>query len=104
MTSTSRHPQSRTPRFVWRKLASAKWADAWEERLRGLEPSRLAIIQVAGNKGLRLEYYCGRKAEAEALRQRFGGAVRALSSDAWKPRAGIPPPRLLRFGSRLLVT
>jgi ribosomal protein L11 methyltransferase len=92
------------PRFVWRKLASAKWADAWVERLRGLDSSRLVLIQVAGNKGLRLEFYCRNRSEAQSLVARFGGAVRPLPSDSWKPGGAAAPNRPLPFGSSLVVT
>ena len=94
----------RAPRLVWRKLASAKWADAWVERLRSLDPARLAIIQVAGTKGLRLEYYCRHRREADALRMRFGGSVRPLNPAAWSRRGQRLTSRPLRFGGKLIVT
>jgi ribosomal protein L11 methyltransferase len=92
------------PRFAWRKLASAKWADAWVERLRGLDPSRLALIQMAGTKGLRLEYYCRNRTDAQSLVARFGGTLRPLPPESWKPGAAAAPNRPLIFGSRLVVT
>lgn len=94
---------SQPPRFVWRKLASAKWADAWVERLRGLDPSRLALIQMAGSKGLRLEYYCRNQTESRSLLARFGGTVRPLPPESWKPGPASATKPLL-FGSRLVVT
>jgi ribosomal protein L11 methyltransferase len=94
----------RAPRFVWRKLASAKWADAWVERLRGLDPSRLAIIQMAGAKGLRLEYYCQNQAEAKNLRARFGGAIRPLRPESWTSGTVAAHVKPLRFGAALIVT
>src|SRR5258707_5475511 len=104
MIGTQRNIMRRPPRFVWRKLASAKWADAWLERLRGLDPSRLAIIQMAGTKGLRLEYYCQSQAEGKALQARFGGGIRPLRPESWKPGALTARTKPLRFGAALIVT
>jgi ribosomal protein L11 methyltransferase len=104
MTGARRNIVRRPPRFVWRKLASAKWADAWVERLRGLDPSRLALIQMAGTKGLRLEYYCQSQAEGRTLQARFGGNVRPLSPESWKPGAAAAQAKPLRFGATLVVT
>lgn len=93
-----------SPRFVWRKLASAKWADAWVERLRGLDASRLAVVQMAGARGLRLEYYCRTRAEGERIVARFGGGLRPLRPESWRPRGAPVAAKPLRFGSRLIVT
>ena len=94
---------NRPPKFVWRKLASAKWADAWLERLRALDPARLAVIQMAGARGLRLEYYCRSRAEATPLVARFGGGVRPLRPETWRPGA-VSAPKPLVFGTRLVIT
>jgi ribosomal protein L11 methyltransferase len=104
MSGARRTIAANVPRLVWRKLASAKWADAWVERLRGLDPSRLAIIQMAGAKGLRLEYYCQNRSEANAIQIRFGGSVRPLPPESWKAGASGPPAKPLRFGTELVVT
>lgn len=95
---------AKPPRFVWRKLASATWADAWVERLRGLDASRLAVVQMAGARGLRLEYYCRTRAEGESIVARFGGGLRPLRPQSWRPQGAPATARPLRFGSRLVVT
>ena len=100
MSLISRH----SPGFAWRKLASAKWADAWVERLRGLDASRLAIIQLAGARGLRLEFYCLTRAEGERIVARFGGALRPLRPESWRPHGAPATTKPLLFGSRLIVT
>lgn len=58
--------------FTWRKLASAKWEDAWVERLREVS-DRLAITSLAGAKTIRLEAFQLTKAQAERLKKAFGG-------------------------------
>jgi len=104
MSRAPKETASSAPRLVWRKLASAKWADAWVERLRGLDPSRLAIIQMAGARGLRLEYYCRNRAEGNQLKSRLGGSLRELPPESWQPGAATAPSKPLRFGSKLVIT
>lgn len=90
--------------YVWRKLASAKWADAWEERLRALDPARLAMVQRIGTSGLRFEYYCRDEQEGRTLVQRFGGSLHRLAQAKWQAGGVAAPAKPLAFGSRLLVT
>ncbi len=89
----------------WRKLASAKWADAWEERLRGLDPARLAVTEAVGGRALRFEFY-GSARETRALVRSFGGNAEEVRPESWQPRAAAADalPHPLAFGRRLLVT
>jgi ribosomal protein L11 methyltransferase len=68
--------------YTWRKLGSAKWEDAWVERLQEVS-DRLAITSLAGAKTIRLEAFQLTKAQAERLRKAFGGTVAVQK----KPRA-----------------
>ncbi len=76
--------------YTWKKLGSAKWEDAWVERLREVS-DRLAITALAGAKTIRLEAFQLTKAQAERLKKSFGGAVavqkmpRAVSEAVTKP-------------------
>lgn len=78
--------------FVWSKLSSVKWEDAWEERLYDY-PN--AVIERFGEKSsLRLSVFCEQRAEAEALRAHFGGTVREVKNQNWvklstSPRAPL---------------
>ena len=78
--------------YVWRKLASAKWEDAWVERLMGFA-DRLAVTQPANAKLLRIEIFQLKKAEAEKVRRMFGGTISAQKKIASialaRPRAPI---------------
>ena len=60
--------------YTWRKLGSAKWEDAWVERLQEVS-DRLAITSLAGAKTIRLEAFQLTKAQAGRLRKAFGGTV-----------------------------
>ena len=74
--------------LVWRKLASAKWEDAWVERLSFLGPTRLVIVSLPNRKSLRIEAYDLKKSEAEALVKQFGGQVKEIKE---KAIAATPP-------------
>ena len=67
--------------FAWRKLASAKWEDAWYERLSEVA-DRLAITKFAGAKTIRIEAFALSSVQAERLRKMFGGAVCAQRNPA----------------------
>src|ERR1700744_5894718 len=86
-------------RYTWRKLGAAKWEDAWVERLRWIS-DRLAITSLAGAKTIRLEAYELTKAQAERLREGFGGVI-ALQK---KQRAVSEPLRApIRVRDKLIV-
>lgn len=81
--------------LVWRKLTSAKWEDAWIERLGFLDPSRLAIFALPGSKSIRLEAYGLKKSEAQQLVKRFGGQLRELKKTDFVLENSAPRPPLL---------
>jgi ribosomal protein L11 methyltransferase len=66
--------------LLWSKLASAKWEDAWIERLRFLGPRRLAIFALPGSRRIRIEAYALSRGEAAGLTKTFGGTVRKMKS------------------------
>ena len=70
------------PALSWSKLASAKWEDAWVERLRFLGPGRLAIFSLPGSRRIRLEAYALNKRDAARLAAAFGGQVRKMKGEA----------------------
>lgn len=78
--------------YVWRKLASSKWEDAWVERLTGFA-DRLAVTQPANAKLLRIEIFQLKRTEAEKVRRMFGGTVsvqkKIVPTALAKPRAPI---------------
>ena len=86
--------------WLWRKLASAKWEDAWAERLVHLPPERLVMVHPAGSKMLRIEAYLDKHREVLELQKLFGGSV-SKSQRQMKPPDD--PGRILRFGNRLVV-
>ena len=61
--------------LVWTKLASAKWEDAWIERLRFVA-ARLAVFQLAGGRAIRLDVFDVSASEGEELIRHFGGKLR----------------------------
>lgn len=89
--------------LVWRKLASAKWEDAWVERLAGVDASRMAIIAVPGGKAIRIEVYALTKKEGAVLVKQFGGSLRTLNDRVFNnqnPAAREP----IRIRGKMMVT
>lgn len=86
--------------WVWEKLSGAKWLDAWEERFHG--NSNLVIHVLKGGKTLRVEVFCEKEKDAEAIVERFGGRVKQLKSADWMKPVQVPPP--LKIRDRFVVT
>jgi len=92
----------RGSRLAWRKLASAKWEDAWVESLGFLGATRIAITSFPGGKTIRLEAFSLAKKEAAALTSRFGGTLRELRGES----PGCLPVKArepIRIRSKLVV-
>jgi ribosomal protein L11 methyltransferase len=86
--------------FVWSKLSSAKWADAWEERFSG-DP-RAVITNLTGRATVRVEVYCRKKSEAQAVQEHWGGIVRELKSRNWAALSMENPPHV-KVRDQLLI-
>ncbi len=69
--------------FVWSKLSSTKWEDAWEERFHAAANTNLVISYLPGGKRIRVEVYCHREQNALAIQKQFGGTVRELKNRNW---------------------
>jgi ribosomal protein L11 methyltransferase len=69
--------------FVWSKLSSTKWEDAWEERFHAAANTNLVISYLPGGKRIRVEVYCNREQNALAIQKQFGGTVRELKQQNW---------------------
>lgn len=89
--------------LVWRRLASAKWADAWEERLVGPARGRMAIHTLPGGRSIRIEIYDVTAAEGRRLRREFGGSLARVARDGWVAVAGRTLKPLAIRGSLLVV-
>ncbi len=89
--------------LVWRKLSSAKWEDAWMERLSCIDPQRIVISNFAGAKTIRIEAYDISPRDAKQLVKHFGGQVREMKRrDFVAEHAALRPP--LRIRDKLLIT
>jgi ribosomal protein L11 methyltransferase len=79
--------------YTWRKLGSAKWEDAWVERLREVS-DRLAITALAGSKTIRLEAFQLTRAQAARLKKAFGGTVAVQKKQRAVSEAVVAPIRV----------
>jgi ribosomal protein L11 methyltransferase len=89
---------------VWSKLASARWRDAWEDRVLGLGQTNAVIRALPGGKTIRIEVYCASKADALQRQKDFGGSVRRLASKNWAKHVTARRSRPIKIRDRLLVT
>ena len=64
--------------LTWRKLTSAKWEDAWIERLQFVGATRLIVVRLPSRKSLRIEAYALTRKEADGLVKQFGGQIREI--------------------------
>lgn len=88
--------------WIWSKLSSSKWRDAWEERLQLLADTSLVITEIPGKSTVRLEMYCQRKTDAERVKKQFGGTVRELKNRNWAALA-VPQIEPIKIRDRFLV-
>lgn len=89
--------------FVWSKLSSPKWEDAWQERFHSDGQTNAVITEVKGGKTIRVEVYCDTREHAEDIQKLFGGSVRELKQENWA--AMKPPPRgPIKIRKALVVT
>lgn len=88
--------------FVWSKLSSNKWADAWEERFAGATQLSLVITEVPGHKTVRVEVFCPRKSDALGIQKEWGGSVREVKMQNWAAMAP-EPPEPIKVRDRLVI-
>ena len=78
--------------YIWSKLSSEKWVDAWEERFAGGEQGALVVTTVPGRTMVRLELYCPSEKVANRVQKEFGGSVRKVKNQNWAALSAEPPP------------
>jgi ribosomal protein L11 methyltransferase len=93
--------RSAQPAWIWSKLATARWEDAWVERLQCIDPQRLAIFMLPGSKRIRIEAYGLGAKEAAQLVKNFGGQTRRMKGMAALMGGDKAKPLLIR--DRLVV-
>lgn len=80
--------------YLWSKLSGEQWIDAWEERFSG-NPN-FVMEYLKSGKSVRLQVYCERKPEADAIFAQFGGSVRKVKDGDWKKAPAAPKPLKVR--------
>jgi ribosomal protein L11 methyltransferase len=80
--------------FVWSKLSSEKWADAWEERFTGNPALNLVITTVPTKTMIRVEIYTEKKKDAVAVQKEWGGSVREVKQQNWAALSKEPMPSI----------
>ncbi|MFM7182506.1 MAG: 50S ribosomal protein L11 methyltransferase [Verrucomicrobiales bacterium] len=89
--------------FVWSKLSSEKWRDAWEERFLGHGQTNAVVTALPGRTTIRVEVYTSRKSEALKLKSAYGGSVREIRQAEWSTPVAPPTPPM-RIRGKFIVT
>lgn len=87
--------------WVWSKLSAVKWMDAWEERFYGNQNAVISLLK--GGASLRIEVYSETEAEAEELREYWGGSVRKVANEDWVAKSAVVKPPL-KIRDEIVVT
>jgi len=89
--------------YVWSKLSSPKWRDAWEEIFQSSGQTNAVITEFSNRKTIRVDVYCAGEKDAGEIRERYGGSVRKLKNMNWA--AMVPPTRTpLVIRDRLVIS
>lgn len=80
--------------FVWSKLSSEKWMDAWEERFSGNPVLNLVITTVPGSTMIRVDVYAEKRKEVAALIKDWGGRMREVKQQNWAALSKEPMPSI----------
>lgn len=77
------------PTHRWTRLTTAKWEDAWAERLRFLGPQSVAFLTWPDSRAMKIEAYCD-EATARNLERVFGGRRTRLAAHVWSGNPSAP--------------
>jgi len=87
--------------WLWSKLSSVKWTDAWEERFYG-NPNAV-INELSTGKSVRVEVYCETEKEAVLIQDAWGGSVREVKSQNWVAMSQVPRPPI-KIRDSIIIT
>ena len=71
--------------WVWTRITSRKWEDAWVERLRFAGEERLTLQYFPNSARMRIQVYCDLKKTVVQIKRLFGGEWKKLKSSDWAP-------------------
>jgi len=89
--------------YLWRWLASQKWWADNEKDLLVVAGDRLAVIEEAGRKRLRLEVASRSRTQLQNLTKQFGGRIEKLPADWQRRFSRKQKTKPLRIGRRLII-
>jgi len=89
--------------YLWRRSANQKWWTDQEDVLCAVTGNRLAIIEEAGRKRLRIEVTSRSRIELQRVAKQFGGRIEKLPADWLKRFLRKQKTKPLRVGKRLIV-
>jgi ribosomal protein L11 methyltransferase len=90
--------------YLWSKLSSEKWADAWEERFAVNPALNLVITTVPGRSTIRVEIYTEKKKDVVAIQKEWGGTVREVKNQNWAALSKEPMPEIQVRGKMVVCS
>lgn len=90
--------------FLWSKLSSVKWMDAWEERFSGNPALNLVITTIPGQTMVRVEIYAEKKKDVLKVQKEWGGSVREVKQQNWAALSKEPMPAIAVRGRLVVVS
>ena len=88
--------------WVWSKLSSRKWEDAWNERLAWCPQY---VIEYFGQKKekIRIQAFLESKEEIDTLQKMFGGSIRSMKTQDWVSKQEISN-KLIKIKDKFVIT
>jgi ribosomal protein L11 methyltransferase len=102
MRSYTSDVAKRAQLYIWRKQVSRSWLDKHEPLLEAVLNDSFAVIERPGRQRIALEAVTAR-AEAEWLREEYGGTLQPLPADWQKQMFAAAKTKPLRIGKRLTI-
>src|SRR2546421_12998093 len=87
--------------YLWRRSASQRWFNDNEEHLGAIAGDRLAIIERANQKRIRIEVASESRAQLGQIAKEFGGRIRKLTRD-WLKRSLRHKTKSIKVGDTSL--
>jgi ribosomal protein L11 methyltransferase len=87
--------------FLWSKLSSEQWADAWLERFAGNPQLHPVITSFPNKTRIRVEVYAETRRTVEKIQREWGGSVREVKNRNWAAAQSLPD---LMIRDQLVIT
>ncbi len=88
--------------WVWSKLSSRKWEDAWNERLAWCPQFSIEYFGQKKEK-IRIQAFLESKEEINVLQKMFGGSIRCVKTQDWVSKQEVSS-KLIKIKDKFIIT